>query len=336
MTDTSATPFIYMAPLRGITDALFRRIYCNHFTGIDAAVAPFINPQRKSGLTDKLLADVFPEANNLQLIPQQLNSNGDDFLALAERLYDLGYRGNQLESRLPGTYGSQKKKRFRPAALSRPDRRFSRPCHSSTKARLSLKIRLGYHDHRESLTLLPRLDCYPLSEIIIHARLGKQLYRGTTYPERFIECQQASTHRLVYNGDINTVSDYLELSKRLKIERWMIGRGLIANPFLPAEIKGARISAQQRSARLQLFHDELFLAMKERLDGPGHLLGRMKQIWIYFIGSFPGKQNVLKKITKASTEAKYLDAVRAVLQLIKSYMSQSLKISSAIGSTAIP
>ena len=92
MTDTSATPFIYMAPLRGITDALFRRIYSKHFTGIDAAVAPFINPQHKSGRSDKLLADVFPKANNLKLIPQQLNSNGDDFLAIAERLYDLGYR----------------------------------------------------------------------------------------------------------------------------------------------------------------------------------------------------------------------------------------------------
>ena len=128
-----------------------------------------------------------------------------------------------------------------------------------------------------------------------------------------MECQRTSAHRLVYNGDINSVSDYLELRKLLEIDRWMIGRGLIANPFLPSEIKGARISDQQKSAGLQHFHDELFLAMKEKLDGPGHLLGRMKQIWIYFIGSFPEKQNLLKKITKASTEAKYLEAVRAVV-----------------------
>ena len=91
MTDATSTPFIYMAPLRGITDALFRRIYCNHFEGINAAVAPFINPQRKAGRTDKLLADVFPVNNDLHLIPQLLNTDGDDFLALAQRLYDLGY-----------------------------------------------------------------------------------------------------------------------------------------------------------------------------------------------------------------------------------------------------
>ena len=313
MTDTSATPFIYMAPLRGITDALFRRIYCRHFNGIDAAVAPFINPQRKSGLTDKLLADVLPEADNLKLIPQQLNRDGDDFLALAERLYDLGYR--EINWNLGCPVPMVAKKRRGSGLLPFPDQIVAFLDHviPRLKSRLSLKIRLGYHDHQESLDLLPRLDCYPLSEIIIHARLGKQLYRGRTYPERFMVCQQASAHRLVYNGDINTVADYLELHNRFEIDRWMIGRGLIANPFLPSEIKGAQISAQQRSARLQHFHDELFLAMKEKLDGPGHLLGRMKQIWIYFIGSFPQKQNLLKKITKASTEAKYLDAVRTVV-----------------------
>ena len=313
MTDTSATPFIYMAPLRGITDALFRRIYSKHFTGIDAAVAPFINPQHKSGRSDKLLADVFPKANNLKLIPQQLNSNGDDFLAIAERLYDLGYR--EINWNLGCPVPMVAKKRRGSGLLPFPDQIVAFLDHviPRLKSRLSLKIRLGYHDHRESLALLPRLDCYPLSEIIIHARLGKQLYRGRTYPERFMECQRTSAHRLVYNGDINSVSDYLELRKLLEIDRWMIGRGLIANPFLPSEIKGARISDQQKSAGLQHFHDELFLAMKEKLDGPGHLLGRMKQIWIYFIGSFPEKQNLLKKITKASTEAKYLEAVRAVV-----------------------
>ncbi len=313
MSDTPATPFIYMAPLRGITDALFRRIYCKHFTGIDAAIAPFINPQRRSGLSDKLLADVFPDANDLKVIPQQLNSNGDDFLALAERLYDLGYR--EINWNLGCPVPMVAKKRRGSGLLPFPDQIVAFLDHviPRLKSRLSLKIRLGYHDHQESLTLLPRLDCYPLSEIIIHARLGKQLYRGPTHPDRFMECQQVSAHRLVYNGDIRTVSDYRELRKRFNLERWMIGRGLVSNPFLPAEIKGARISAQDRSTKLQHFHDELFLAMKEKLEGPGHLLGRMKQVWIYFIGSFPEQKNALKKITKASSEAHYLDAVRAVL-----------------------
>ena len=314
MTDAPSTPFIYMAPLRGITDALFRQIYCKHFEGINAAVAPFINPQRKSGHTDKLLADVLPGNNDLHLIPQLLNTDGDDFLALAQRLYDLGYKEINWNLGCPVPMVAKKKRGS--GLLPFPEQivAFLDYVLPRLKTKLSLKIRLGYHDYNESLTLLPLLDCYPLSEIIIHARLGKQLYRGETYPERFMSCQQVSSHRLVYNGDINTTSDYLDLNRRINVDRWMIGRGLIANPFLPSEIKNIQLSTQVRFEKLQSFHDELFAAMKERLDGPGHLLGRMKQIWIYFISSFPGKKNALKKITKATTEGKYLDEVASLFQ----------------------
>ena len=314
MTDAPSTPFIYMAPLRGITDALFRQIYCKHFEGINAAVAPFINPQRKSGHTDKLLADVLPGNNDLHLIPQLLNTDGDDFLALAQRLYDLGYKEINWNLGCPVPMVAKKKRGS--GLLPFPEQivAFLDYVLPRLKTKLSLKIRLGYHDYNESLTLLPLLDCYPLSEIIIHARLGKQLYRGETYPERFMSCQQVSSHRLVYNGDINTTSDYLDLNRRINVDRWMIGRGLIANPFLPSEIKNNQLSTQVRFEKLQSFHDELFAAMKERLDGPGHLLGRMKQIWIYFISSFPGKKNALKKITKATTEGKYLDEVASLFQ----------------------
>lgn len=314
MTDAPSTPFIYMAPLRGITDALFRQIYCKHFEGINAAVAPFINPQRKSGHTDKLLADLLPGNNDLHLIPQLLNTDGDDFLALAQRLYDLGYKEINWNLGCPVPMVAKKKRGS--GLLPFPEQivAFLDYVLPRLKTKLSLKIRLGYHDYNESLVLLPLLDCYPLSEIIIHARLGKQLYRGETYPERFMSCQQVSSHRLVYNGDINTTSDYLKLNRLIDVDRWMIGRGLIANPFLPSEIKNIQLSTQVRFEKLQSFHDELFAAMKERLDGPGHLLGRMKQIWIYFISSFPGKKNALKKITKATTEGKYLDEVASLFQ----------------------
>ncbi len=217
MTDAPSTPFIYMAPLRGITDALFRQIYCKHFEGINAAVAPFINPQRKSGHTDKLLADVLPGNNDLHLIPQLLNTDGDDFLALAQRLYDLGYKEINWNLGCPVPMVAKKKRGS--GLLPFPEQivAFLDYVLPRLKTNLSLKIRLGYHDYNESLVLLPLLDCYPLSEIIIHARLGKQLYRGETYPERFMSCQKVSSHRLVYNGDINTTSDYLELNRLIKL-----------------------------------------------------------------------------------------------------------------------
>ena len=310
----SDIPFLYMAPLRGITDALFRRLYCRHFTGIDSILAPFINPQKKAGLSEKLLRDVLPEAQcDVPLIPQLLNNNADDFVASANRLYELGYR--EINWNLGCPVPMVAKKRRGSGLLPYPDQIISilDEVIPRIKPKLSIKMRLGYADYRESITLLPKLDDYPLTEIIIHARLGKQLYKGPTSPEHFLNCSRSTAHKLVYNGDIVSAAAFSDLREKLPaITRWMIGRPLIANPFLPAEIKGQRFTTGQRLELLHKFHNELYAEMKERLSGPGHLLGRMKQIWIYLIESFPGQEKKLKKITKASTEEKYLDTVQSL------------------------
>jgi tRNA-dihydrouridine synthase len=175
-------------------------------------------------------------------------------------------------------------------------------------------MRLGYRDFAESLELLPRLDKYPLTEIIIHPRLGTQLYKGKASPGHFVTCRQHTQHRLIYNGDIVSLDSFKDLQKKLPgIDRFMTGRGLIGDPLLPEKLKGQTISEDQKLKRLASFHDELYTAMKHHLSGPGHLLGRMKQIWIYFIDSFPEKRQQLKKITKAGTEEKYLKAVKEVM-----------------------
>jgi len=308
-------PFIYMAPLRGITDALFRMIYCRHFSCIDAAVAPFINPQRKAGLTDKILADVLPEEQtDLPLIPQLLHTDAHDFLSVANRLYDLGY--HEINWNLGCPVPMVAKKHRGSGLLPFPDQiiEFLEYVLPRIKVKLSIKMRLGYFDYQESLNLLPRLEHFPLTELIIHARLGTQLYRGSTAPEQFIKCTETTSHRLVYNGDITSVPVFQELNRNFPtVDRWMIGRGLIANPFLPSEIKGIDTPERVKKEQLAAFHEDIFKALKQKLSGPGHLLGRMKQVWIYFIGAFPGQEKRLKLITKASTEQKYLEAVRLII-----------------------
>ncbi len=309
-------PFLYMAPLKGITDALYRRVYCNHFGGLDSCIAPFINPQSSALCSDKLLSDLLPRHDNdLPLVPQLLNTDADGFLCVAERLWQLGYREINWNLGCPVKMVAGKKRGS--GLLPYPDRitALLDAVMPRLQAGLSIKMRLGYKDCSEARELLPRLDAYPLTEIIIHPRLGVQLYRGSTLPEEFQICSELTRHTMVYNGDIASVSDYTRLAGRFpSVNRWMLGRGLVANPFLAQEIKGGSVSDQVRQEVLRAFHQDLFQAMKQRLSGPGHLLGKMKQVWIYFIGSFPGKEKLLKKITRAANEQAYLAAVEAVLE----------------------
>jgi tRNA-dihydrouridine synthase len=177
-------------------------------------------------------------------------------------------------------------------------------------AQLSIKTRLGYHHRREIATLLPLLNDFPLKEIIIHARLGVQLYRGGVDLEGFALCRELSRHTLVYNGDITDMATFKALSQRFPwVSRWMIGRGILSDPFLLQSLRGDSCPTQDRLKRLEEFHTELYQGYSRRLSGPGHLLGRMKQLWIYLITSFPHQQKLLKKIKRAASVQQDLQAM---------------------------
>ena len=304
-------PFLYLAPIRGITDCLFRSLFQHHFGGFDQAVAPFINPQPRSPFDPRQLRDLQPEENRtLAVVPQFLHSEPEGLLSLAHRLHDIGYTHINWNLGCPAPMVTRKRRGsgllpYPETILSLLDQILPR-----LPLQLSIKTRLGLNHKDELATLLPRLNDYPLQEIIIHTRLGKQLYKGSTDPESFSHCLELSRHTLVYNGDITDINTFFALQKQFPtLQRWMIGRGVLADPFLAATIKGEEFSALQRTRMLLAFHQELYEGYSKSLAGPSHLLGRMKQIWFYLAASFPGQQKIWKKIKKAATEEHYLAAV---------------------------
>ena len=305
------TSFLYLAPIQGVTDALFRKVFHHHFGGFDVAIAPFINPQRHSAAKEKWLSDVLPENNpGLPIIPQLLNTDVEDFIALALRLQDLGYTHINWNLGCPVPMVAKKERGS--GLLPYPEKIVTllEKIMPRLKIELSIKTRLGYYQTQEILTLLPLLDAFPLKEIVIHARLGKQLYRGGVDLDGFALCREHSRHTLVYNGDITNVATFTMLTGRFPwVNRWMIGRGVVADPFLALSLRGKASSTQDRLKKLKEFHTDLYHGYSRRLSGPGHLLGRMKQLWIYLIASFPDKQKILKKIKRATKEQHYLQAI---------------------------
>jgi len=275
-------------------------------------MAPFINPQRQSLYEDAMLRDVLPENNvGLPLHPQLLHTDPESFIVLAGRLAELGYRHINWNLGCPAPMVARKKRGsgllpYPETIIDILDQVVPR-----LDMELSIKTRLGYHNRAELANLLPQLDRFPLKEIIIHTRLGKQLYKGSTDPEGFALCQKLTRHSLVYNGDITDLAGFNALASSFPgVNRWMIGRGALAHPFIAEEIKGiATGSADERKKRLYAFHLDLFNRYEERLSGPSHILGRLKQLWTYLILSFPGQDKFQKKILKSSHLAGYLQVI---------------------------
>jgi tRNA-dihydrouridine synthase len=120
---------------------------------------------------------------------------------------------------------------------------------------------------------------------------------------------------VIYNGDITDLAGFHQLERRFEsVAGWMLGRGVLANPFLPSLLKSnPAIDATRKTDRFRQFHDALFERYRIRLSGPGHLLDRMKGLWKYFAQGFQDSEAARKRIHKARSIEQYQTAVAIFL-----------------------
>jgi tRNA-dihydrouridine synthase len=292
---------ICLAPLQGFTDFTYRNIYARFFSGCDRAMAPYVTTRPGKALSAYKLKDLVPENNrNLPLVPQLLSKEPEEFVGLARALFDLGYA--EINWNLGCPFPTAVGKKRGAGLLPHPDsiRQLLDAVCGKIPNRLSIKTRLGLARPDEILALVPLFNNYPLTELIIHPRLGVQKYAGTTDLETFGQCVNLSCHPVVYNGDIRTLRDFKTLSARFPtLDRWMLGRGVLADPLLPERIKGApQLPRADERRRLKEFHDALFAAYCRRLAGPAHVLDRMKGLWGYLAGSMENGARFIKDVRK--------------------------------------
>ena len=263
------------SPLQGFTDFRFRNAINTYFGGIDTYYSPYIRLNGKMIIKSSYERDLLPENNlGLEVIPQVITNDADEFLFVAKYVQELGYK--ELNWNLGCPYPMVTKSGMGSGLIGNTERINSilERAHAETDIIVSMKMRLGYETTQEILDVFPILDQYPLKNIAIHARLGKQLYKGGVHLDAFQHCIDTSKHKLYYNGDITSVTKFKEMQERFPtIDHWMIGRGLIADPFLPSMIKKDTTEyPTNKMALFSDFHETLYQGYSESLSGPSHIL----------------------------------------------------------------
>ncbi len=302
---------IILAPLQGFTDVTYRNVFSDHFFGVDEAIAPFISTMGQKRLKPSRLKDVDPQNNkNIFVTPQILGNIPEDFIFLADHLYEMGHK--KINWNLGCPHSKIAKKMKGSGLLMYPEKidNFLEAVIPKISSTLSIKLRLGRKSKHEIFKLLPVLDKYPLDEIIIHPRTGIQMYEGISDHDAFDKAILNTCHKVVYNGDITDKKSFSMVEKKFpSVQRFMIGRGLLSNPSLAEAIKNIG-SNQDPLERLRNFHDDLFENYKKIFAGPGHLIGRMKGIWNYLgPGCFKDCKKPLKNILKSNSIARYEEMV---------------------------
>ena len=171
----------YFAPFEGISWYLYRNLAAKHFEAADAYVTPFIAPNQMRSIRESDKKDILPENNrNLHIIPQLIGNRADEMVDTANQIYEMGYQEINLNFGCPsGTVVAKNKG----AGILRDLYFMEKFLYDvfeglNDHMKISVKTRIGVTDADEWEDILQVFNRFPLSELIIHARVRKDFYKG--------------------------------------------------------------------------------------------------------------------------------------------------------------
>jgi len=181
------------SPLQGFTDYRFRNAIHKHFGGIDIYYAPYIRLNGKMKIKPGYQADLQPKNNDtLTVIPQVMTCSADEFIFVANYVKSLGY--NELNWNLGCPYPMVTNKGLGSGLIASPEKidQILERVHTECDITVSMKMRMGYEHCGEILEAFPVLEKYPIKNVGIHARIGKQLYKGGVDLDGFHRCVEST------------------------------------------------------------------------------------------------------------------------------------------------
>lgn len=342
----STRPQLSLAPVQGMTTTSFREAFVRLAGHVDDVYTPFlvtsatenagevlsrafsgVQPWIGEGTDDSdrghstagghSATGFNPAERDMQhrarVIPQLLGNQGDEFRNYAHALAAMGF--TEINWNIGCPYPMVTNKQRGSGLLPYPDRirEVLEVACADDSYGVSVKMRLGLESAEEGFAVMEVLNDYPLAGVILHARTGRQMYGGSVDPDAFASLAAVCRHVMTWNGDLFTVEDWRRVQEQFPaIDRFMLGRGALADPFLPAAIQGEAFEPEHKVERLRALHDAVFDSYREKLSGR-HLCDRMKEFWTYLSVHVIADDRLLKKLYKAHTTESYLDALRQAL-----------------------
>ena len=288
----------YLAPLEGITTYVYRNAYHKYFRKMDKYFTPFIVPHKDKKFNTRELKELSPEHNHgLNVVPQLLTNNAENFLKTAKDIVQMGYDEINLNLGCPSRTVVTKKKGA--GFLEYPEEldRFLDEIYGNANFKISVKTRIGKDSPDEFYQLLEIYNKYPIEELTIHPRIQTDYYQNTPNLDMFKVAYEESKNPICYNGDIRTTDDLTSLTQQFPdLKHVMIGRGIIHNPGL--------LTTFDKEILLS-FHNMILEEYIKISSGERNVLFKMKELWFYMLNLFKDAEKIGKKIKKTERLKEY-------------------------------
>lgn len=319
-----------LAPIMGITNSSYRNAFHKYFGGMSKYYAPFVSAVNTNVENPNLLKDLQPAKNRtlinscIEMIPQILSCDGVLMRRLIIQMSALGY--NEVNWNIGCPFPTVTRKKRGSGILPYPDLidKVLNEAMKDIPCKLSIKMRLGLNDENEFCNVLKVISQYPVSELIIHPRTGKQAYSGKPNLELFAEAAALYGKHVAYNGDIFDDENFFHIKKMFPdVTHFMLGRGALSDPFLVHRLCGNEDFPDDTKIRiLHDFHDEIFNSFDVSLGSvnkdidnkPAGLCHKMKGFWEYAAVHLKNSEVFIKKIHRTKNVRQYLETVERYFQ----------------------
>lgn len=242
---------ISLAPLQDFTDRAYRCSFAKNITGIDTFYTPYLSVDR-CRKPDAVPTDWVGESVAGNVIPQILPANIDELKVLCNKVEIAGFKTVNLNLGCP--YPMVMNRGRGAGLIAKPDLvgDFIDYILENTPFTVGVKTRVGITTDDGAMPLFEVLAEKNITEVILHARTSRLMYRGVASVESFVKYKNAFPNiDLVYNGDIFSYADYVNLKQIVPEQtRWMLGRGVLGNLFLPWQIKNETSNLPADSLKL--------------------------------------------------------------------------------------
>ena len=299
---------VMLAPMEGVVDAPMRHILTS-IGGVDLCVTEFIR------VTDRLLpaSEFFkdcPELRNADRtatgVPVLVQLLGGQPIPLGEnaaRAVELGAIGIDLNFGCPAKTVNR---HDGGATLLKVPSRISDVV-SAVKAAVpkgtpvSAKVRLGFSDKEFHLDIARAAESAGAEWLTVHARTRDEGYRPPAHWEFIGRMREVvGAMPVVANGDMWTLEDIARARHVSGCRHVMLGRGLLADPFLARELKGGARGTWEEA---KMWFEKFVRLSEQEGRGGSYASARAKQ-WLKNLGRrFPEAARAFEQV-KRFDEAK--------------------------------
>ncbi len=293
-----------LAPMQGLTNRALRAYFIEHVRP-DVIFTEFMRVNTApagAGLTAADLRDVATEQGGVPLVVQLVGHERGALVLAARVAQEAGAVHINLNMGCP--YGRMGGGLTGGGMLRRPDNlaEVIPALREAIDGSFSVKIRTGYDDPEQILSLLTLFESSGVDFLVLHPRTVIQKYDGVADHGVTAQVVRGTRLPVIANGDIRSAADGERVLGETGAAGLMLGRGAIADPVLFQRLRGAgncESGREDRRTEVGRYLREMLMRYGQLFCGDTQVLSKVKEIITYL--DDPELAKPLKELRRAKT-----------------------------------